>query len=406
MDPWLDDKLRAALLPELEAVRALGRGATAEVLLAREPALQRLVAVKVLLAELAADSVARERFEREARSAARISHPHVTAIHRVGRTPDGRPFIVMEYIEGRTLADMLAPGEPLDEATACSILAAIARALAAAHQRGVIHRDVRPANVLVEHRTGRAVLGDFGIAALLETGSAAAARLTAAGMLLGDVQHNSPEQIRGESVIEQSDVYSFGVLAYEVLTGAGPFQARSGAEMLAAHLQQKPPDLRALRPQLPPRLAALLTRCLAKDPNQRPLAAELAVELADGGRAEDAGTGAEAAGSLSHLMAELRRRHVYKVLAAYIAFAVTTLGVAEVVFDAFELSRASYRWLVSAVLAALPVTLVLAWVYDISAGRIERTAAAAAGMRVRVLMWAGFAASLLFAVLLGWLLLR
>jgi serine/threonine protein kinase len=397
----MDEALRTSFLPELEPVRALGAGATAEVFLARDAALQRLVAVKVLRHELSADELARRRFEREAQSAARIAHPHVTAIHRLGRAADGRPFIVMEYVEGRTLADVLAGGAPLEEGRGRSILEAIASALAAAHQRGIIHRDVRPANVLVEHRTGRAVLGDFGIAALLETGSTAASRLTAAGVVLGEVRYSSPEQIRGDPVVEQSDVYAFGVLAYEVLTGRGPFDARSSAALLGAHLQQKPVELLTLRSDLPPRLSTLLMRCLAKNPNQRPLAAELAAELAGGA----AGAGAEP-GSVAQLLRELRRRNVYQVLAAYMAFTLAVLGVAQVVYEAFELSRTSYRVVVALVLAGLPVALVLAWVYDIRAGRIERTFGGSGTPRARALMWAGFTASLLLAVAAGWLLLR
>jgi serine/threonine protein kinase len=189
----LDEPLRAALLPELEPIRLLGSGATAHVYLAREPALARLVA---------ADAVARQRFEREAQSAARIAHPHVTAIYRVGRVPDGRPYIVMEYVEGRTLTDVLAAGGVYEEPAARELLAALASALTAAHEKGVIHRDVRPANVLLENRTGRAVLGDFGVAGLLDSGSAAAARLTTAGMVLGDPRYHSPEQVRGEPAVE------------------------------------------------------------------------------------------------------------------------------------------------------------------------------------------------------------
>ncbi|HEX6309756.1 MAG TPA: serine/threonine-protein kinase [Longimicrobiales bacterium] len=403
MNRPVDDALRAALPPELEPIRLLGAGATAEVILAREPALQRLVAVKMLRAELAADAVARQRFEREAQSAARIRHPNVTAIHSVGRTADGRPFIVMEYVEGRTVADLLsAAAAPLDEARGLEILRSVAAALGAAHERGIIHRDVRPGNVLVEHRTGRAVLGDFGIAALLETGSAAATRLTVAGMTLGDVRYQSPEQIRGERAVEQSDIYAFGVLAYELLTGRGPYEASSPAELLAAHLQKKPADLRSRRPQLALPIVSVLTRCLAKEPNQRPLARDIVLEL---DAADRAGPAAGRQGSLADLFTELRRRNVYQVLAAYTAVALAILGVAQVVYEAFELSRTSYRLLVGSLLAGLPLSLVLAWVYDIRAGRIQRTPGEP-GARTRLLLWAALGASLLVAGVAGWLLLR
>jgi serine/threonine protein kinase len=397
-----DETLRAALLPELELIRPLGSGATAQVYLAREPALQRLVAVKALRPEVAADSVARQRFEREAQSAARIRHPNITAIYRVGRAPDERPFLVMEYVEGRTLADILASGTGFDEPAARALLSSIASALAAAHEQGIIHRDVRPGNVLVENRTGRAVLGDFGIAALLDSGSAAAVRLTAAGMVLGDARYHSPERLLGEAAMEQSDVYAFGLLAFEVLAGRGPFEARSDAEMVAAHLDRPPADLRTFRAEVSPGLARLVARCLAKDPKQRPLATEIVAQL----EGAPSGSAAAEAGSVGQFLAELRRRNVYQVMAAYSALAIAVLGISQGVFEAFELSRATYRLVVGATLAGFPVALALAWVYDIRAGAIERTRPARGTPRTRALAWGGLTASLLVAAAVGWLLLR
>jgi tRNA A-37 threonylcarbamoyl transferase component Bud32 len=468
----MDETLRTALLPELELIRLLGSGASADVFLAREPALQRLVAVKVLRAELCADAVVRQRFEREAQSAARITHPHVTAIHRVGRLGDDRPYIVMEYVEGRTLADMLSAGHAFDVPAAIAILAPVASALAAAHARGIIHRDVRPGNVLVEHRTGRAVLGDFGIAALLESGAAAPVRLTAAGVMLGDTRYLSPEQVRADPVVEQSDVYAFGLLAFELLAGRSPYDARNAAEYMAAHLRQEPKRLREFRPDAGPVLDALVARCLAREAAARPLAGEVAAQLAvagapgaaaaaaggsggagsraagvegegferagvaggagegtgiegasSGGVAGGPGTGgggsraagaAEGSGEhsaadadpLAHFLAELRRRHVYQVLAAYGAVALAVLGIAQGVYDAFDFSRTSYRILVSATLAGFPLAMVLAWVYDIRAGRVQRTQGMRASKPARMLMWAGLAVSLLVAMVAGWFLLR
>jgi serine/threonine protein kinase len=399
----MDDRLRDAFLPDLELIRALGSGPTAEVFLAREVALQRLVAVKVLRADVAADEVVRQRFEREAQSAARIVHANVTAIYRVGRIDDSRPFIVMEYVDGRTLADMLPPAVTFDEPTARRLLGAVASALDAAHQHGVIHRDVRPGNVLVENRTGRAVLGDFGIAALLESGAGAAKRLTAAGVILGDARHLSPEQVRGESPLEQSDVYAFGILAFEMLTGRGPYSVRTPAELFAAHLQQQPTSLRELRPDVSPGLAELLMRCLAKEPAQRPLANELAARLA---APADAPVDDPGSSSIAVFLSELRRRHVYRVAAAYAAVALATFGVAEVIYDAFELPVTFYRVVVSSILGGFPVTLVLAWLYDIRGGGIQRTPDVDASGRTRILLWSGLGLSLLFAVLIGWLLLR
>jgi serine/threonine protein kinase len=393
----------AELLPELEVVRALGSGTTADVYLAREPALERLVAVKVLREEAASDEVARRRFEREARSAARISHPNVTAIFRIGRLASGLPYILMEYVDGRTLRDILDSSGALETAEAQALLASLAGGLAAAHEKGIVHRDVRPENVFVENRTGRAVLGDFGIAALLESG-AAAARLTAAGVRLGEARYVSPEQLRGETATEQSDVYSFGVLAYEVLTGRGPYEARTDAQLLLAHLDQPPIPLRQLLPEIDEGLAALVEHCLGKDANRRPRARELATRLA-------ARTGPPRSGAAPHegmfdqFLEELRRRRVYQVLVAYGAFMAAVLGATQVIFEAFELSRRLYQWVILLTLVGLPAALVLAWLYDVTSGGIQRTAARDGAERMRALKWAGLAGSVLCAGLLGWLLL-
>jgi serine/threonine protein kinase len=392
-----------ALLPDLEILRPLGSGETAHVHLAREPALQRLVAVKVLRPEAAADPVARRRFEREAQSAARITHPNVTAIHRVGRLPDDTPYIVMEYVEGRTVSDVMAAGGTFDAAAARRLLAAVASALAAAHDHGIVHRDVRPGNVFVENRTGRAILADFGIAALLDSGSSAATRLTQAGVLVGDVRRMSPEQIRGESVTSQSDVYSFGVLAYEILTGHSPYRAETDAALMAAHLRQDPRRLADLRSDVDPGLAATIERCLAKDPNRRPLSSEIAAALAGGTPADALPSGA---GPLAHFLNELRRRRVYRMVAGYGAVAIAILGATQVVYDAFTLSRLSYQVIVLSTLAGFPVALVLSWLYDLNRGGVRRTRPAAAAPRTGALVWGGLAASVLAVALLGWFLLR
>jgi len=399
----LDATVQTELQPELEIMRPLGTGETANVYLAREPALQRLVAVKVLRPDVAAESVARQRFEREAQSAARISHPHVTAVYRVGRLSGDVPYMVMEYIDGRTVRDILESGSRFDYAYARALLASVAGALAAAHERGIVHRDVRPGNVFVENRTARAVLGDFGIAALLESGATTVSRLTAAGIRLGDTRYMSPEQIRGEPVTEQSDVYAFGILAYEVLTGRGPYDAKGEAQMITAHLQREPLRLKELRDDVDAAAANLIERCLAKEPNHRPRTEEIARALAavpSAAAVPDADLG-----PVAQLLEELRRRRVYRVLVGYGAFALAVFGVAEGVDQAFPLSPRVNQVLVLATLAGFPLALILSWLYDIRAGRIRRTDSIAASPRARLLMWLGFGISVLVVAALGWLLL-
>jgi tRNA A-37 threonylcarbamoyl transferase component Bud32 len=401
-----DATLLAGLQPELEILRQLGSGATANVYLAREPALQRLVAVKVLRPDVAADSVARQRFEREAQSAARISHANVTAVYRVGRLAGDVPYMVMEYIDGRTVQDVIAAGTTFDVGYARGLLASVAAALGAAHERGIVHRDVRPGNVFVENRTARAVLGDFGIAALLESGAASSARLTMLGVKLGDTRYMSPEQLRGEPVTEASDMYAFGILAYEVLAGRGPYDAKGEAQLMAAHLQREPLKLRELRGDVDPAIAARIERCLAKDPNLRPRAQEVAAALAALAPPSAAGAAADDLGPVTQLLEELGRRRVYKVLVGYGAFALAVFGVAQGIEQGFPLSPLVNKVMVVATLAGFPLALVLSWVFDIRAGRIERTRAVAASPRARMIMWLGLGVSLILVAALGWLLLR
>jgi len=249
--------------PDLRAIRPVRRGSTGTVYLAREPALRRQVAVKVLRAELAAHGTASARFEREAQSAARILHPHVATVYRVGVTQDGRPFFVMPYVKGVTLADHLKARGTLRAHEVVRVLSEVASALAAAHAVGVIHRDVRPANVLYEEETGRTYLADFGIAAVFDSSSEEVTRLTEKGEVLGDPEYISPEQQEGDEVDGRSDVYSLGVMGCELLCGR--------ATRDPVQLEIDPDDAG---------LADLLRRAMATQPQHRPSAAEVTDVLA------------------------------------------------------------------------------------------------------------------------------
>lgn len=275
----LEERVREELAPHLEIVRPLGRGSAASVYLAREPALRRLVAVKVLSPELASDRKARVRFEREAQSAARISHPNVVTLYRVGVLSDDLPYLVMQHVRGRSLAERLrAEGQfPVPEVR--RILADLASGLADAHRRRIVHRDVKPANVLYEEETGRVFLTDFGLAATLASGDEEVARLTTRGHVVGDLRYRSPEQLLGEEVTELADVYGLGLLGYELLTLESPYEHRNTAELLAGHLREPPRPVRAFRPDVDPDLEALLVRCLQKVPAHRPSAADVVRHL-------------------------------------------------------------------------------------------------------------------------------
>ena len=268
-------------LPDLEIIRPLGHGQAADVFLAREPDLQRMVAVKVLRPTGGMDDIARLRFAREGRALAALTHPGVVQLHRTGETPDGRPFLVMQYVQGRSLEERLAAEGPLGVPEARRVLGAIAEALAAAHRHGIVHRDLRPSNVLIEDETGRVLLTDFGLAAVLDSGREATQRITRTGQVVGDIHSMSPEQIRGEKVTGRADVYQVGVLAYHMLTGEGPFGNGPPARIMAAHLEEEPRDLTQLRMTIDPALSVLVRPCLAKEARRRPTAADLARRLSE-----------------------------------------------------------------------------------------------------------------------------
>ncbi len=338
----------------LEIVRPLGHGQMAEVYLAREPGLERLVALKVLRPQVAANETARRRFEREARSVAALTHPGIVQVYRFGEADDGRPYLAMQYVEGRTLEERLAAEGRLSVDEARRVLVEVTGALEAAHKQGIVHRDVRPGNVLIEKDTGRVLLTDFGLAAVLDTGRESAARLTVTGEMIGQPRYMSPEQIRGEKVTGQADVYQVGVLAYHLLTGEGPFGDGPPARLLAAHLQQDPPDLRNLNPMVDADLAALLRRCLAKEPKHRPTVADLKRKLGGEGSGE-----AAAAGPLASL--DLMKRRIPQLVAAAAVAGAGLLGAADQLTDRGIIPNVSYQLALALVVHGVLATAVISW---------------------------------------------
>jgi serine/threonine-protein kinase len=239
----------------------------AVVYLARDVRLDRPVAIKLLPPELAAHDKLRDRFMREARTAARLSHPHIVPIHAVDEVR-GYVFYVMSYVDGETLAERVANRGPLPPREASRVLQEVAGALAAAHGQGVVHRDVKPGNILLERATGRAMVTDFGIARLADGGE------TAVGELLGTPEYMSPEQAAGDAVDARSDVYSLGVVAYYMVSGQLPFTAPTIQAVLAKQLTQVPPPLASVAPGAPHSLANAIDTCLIKDPSRRFQSAE------------------------------------------------------------------------------------------------------------------------------------
>lgn len=256
-----------------ELVHPLGHGAMATVDLAHDVELDRPVALKRLADNLARDEDLRRRFLREARLAARLAHPNVVRVFDVGED-DGRPFIAMEYVEGETLADLVVRRGRLPAAEAASLGMQACAGLAAAHAAGLVHRDVKPQNLLLG-ADGVLKLGDFGIAAGHE-----GTQLTLAGTVLGTAGYLAPEQARGEQVTAAADIYAVGAVLYELLTGEPSRTAGSLAELGAAD-GFRPPDLAERVPDVPAELVAAVTACLAFRPEVRPpSAAALARRLA------------------------------------------------------------------------------------------------------------------------------
>lgn len=240
----------------------LGGGGMALVYRARDQVLNRTVAVKVLREQYASDPTFQQRFTREAQAAGSLAHPNIVSVYDVGRDGD-LPYIVMEYVPGRTLRDILNqdPVLPVDQAV--NIAAGILNALEYAHRNGLIHRDIKPGNILITPQ-GTVKVVDFGIAK-----SASDLSLTGAGMALGTAAYFSPEQARGEGARVQSDLYSVGATLYEMLTGRPPFDADTDVGIAYKHINEPPVPPRRLNPAIPPQLEAIILHALAKTPAQR-----------------------------------------------------------------------------------------------------------------------------------------
>src|SRR2546422_4984020 len=281
----------------------LGAGGMGEVYRALDTRLERTVAIKILPGHLASDPALRARFEREARAVSALSHPHICTLHDIGEQ-DGVHYLVMEHLEGETLVRRLARG-PLPPEEALRVAVQIAQALALAHRQGVIHRDLKPGNIVLT-KNGAKLL-DFGLA---KQGPQAAppissavmtelSPLTAQGTLVGTWQYMSPEQLEGSEADARSDIFAFGAVLYEMMTGRRAFEGRSQASLIAAIMGTHPPAPSSVAPGISPALDRVVRRCLAKEPDDRwQSAADLASDLKwiEQGSATESAAGASLAG--------------------------------------------------------------------------------------------------------------
>jgi eukaryotic-like serine/threonine-protein kinase len=264
---------QAVLASRYRLVRRIDRGGMAEVWEGRDEVLDRPVAVKVLDPRLAGDEAFHERFRREAVSAARLAHPNVVGTYDTG-IDAGVAFIVMELVSGQTLRDLLRDQSPLNPSQAVAIAAEVADALEYAHQAGIVHRDVKPGNILVSD-DGRVKVADFGIAK-----AAVDSDLTQQGTFVGTAKYLPPEQVEGRPQDRRSDVYGLGVVLYEMLCGRPPFQADSDMAVALQHVHAEPMRPRQLRPGIPRSLERVVLKAMSKDPEARyATAAELRRDL-------------------------------------------------------------------------------------------------------------------------------
>jgi len=276
----LEERLRTSLGSQYTIDRELGGGGMARVFLATETRLDRRVVVKILPPDTAA-GVSVERFQREIMMAASLQNPHIVPVLAAGDA-DGLPYFTMPFVEGESLRAKLARGAPITPREELTILQDVASALAYAHERGIVHRDIKPDNVLLSGNS--AMVTDFGVAKALSSSKPdlPASSLTEAGSSLGTPAYMAPEQIAGDDVDARADIYAWGVLAYELLTRAHPFADRKSAQaLIAAHLTERPVNISKRRPDLPPAVSEIVMRSLEKDRGRRPASAEVLLGTLD-----------------------------------------------------------------------------------------------------------------------------
>lgn len=352
------ERLSEGLGEDFDVLNRLGEGEMASVYLARDRALDLLVAVKVLKPLQASDETSRRRFEREAKAAASLSdHPNVVDVYRFGRLADETPFLVMRFVKGRTMGERLAAEGRLSLDEARGVLLDVASALEEAHAKGIVHRDVRPGNVLWDEERARALLTDFGVAAILATSGQEADRLTRTGQVIGIPRYASPEQLADEELTEMADIYAVGVLGYELLTLEDPYDARTLVALLEARRSGTPRDLQDLRSDVPADLADLLVRCLHRQPKHRPSARDVVRRLRGEPAVAAAGGGGEVA--VGAPPDELMRRRVPQIVGLTGAVVMSAVALVDLYKERLPVWAADLTMATGA--AALLASFVIAW---------------------------------------------
>ena len=280
-------RLARALGSQYQVIRLIGRGGFADVYEVTDSDLQRRLAVKVLRGDLPWGPGTLSRFKQEARAIARLNHPNTVPIHFVGEG-EGLVYYAMPYLEGRTLADVLRTDGPLPPARALAIVEPVLEALQHAHDHGLVHRDVKPDNILLEAGTGRPLLVDFGIVKYLD----GPAHITESGFIVGTPLYMSPEQALGSRVDARTDVYGIGAVLFQLLTGAPPFEGNDSQEIVGRHLKEPVPVATLSRDGIPPWLSRIVVRCMAKHPDDRYPTARALLDALREGRSRDGAPGA------------------------------------------------------------------------------------------------------------------
>lgn len=376
------DRLSESLADRYTIEREIARGGMATVYLAVDQKYDRHVAVKVIFPDIAS-SISGRRFLREIEITAHLAHPNVLPLLDSGEA-GGFLYHVTPYMEGETLADRLKRERQLPIADAVRIAREVADALDYAHTEGIVHRDVKPENIILSK--GHALIGDFGVARAIDVGGGE--RLTQTGIILGSPAYMSPEQASGERNLDgRSDIYALGCVVYEMLCGEPPLIGRTSMSTMARRIKQTPGSLRVVRDSIPPGMDKTICKALSRLPADRFARAKefgeaLAITMSGAPMptpypgtvpVSNAAKEAEGAHGKPSFWEEMKRRKVYSVGAVYLFVGLAFISFVDDVLSKYGISESGERLLITAVIVGFPIALFLAWVFEITSEGIRRT---------------------------------